>query len=157
MWGYLFILFLVASGIFDLRHRMVPNWLIFCGLITSIFVFVFDPENQPFGVSRLNGLISSISIFLFFLLFYFMGLMGAGDVKFSAALGAWVGWELLFLSWALSCAFALAHGLIARSDLRYLFFPAIKLENGSTDRGKRFIPYVTYLSLATVIVLVMIK
>lgn len=83
--------------------------------------------------------------------------MGAGDVKFAAALGAWVGWELLLPIWALSCGFAVLHGVVVRSNLKYFFSASINWKDGGQEKRKRFIPYVTYLSMATVIVLMLNK
>lgn len=83
--------------------------------------------------------------------------MGAGDVKFAAALGAWVGWELLMPVWALSCAFAVMHGLVDRSNLKYFFANWIQINYEVQVKDKKFIPYVTYLSLATIIVLMLDK
>ena len=80
-------------------------------------------------------------------------MMGAGDVKFAAVLGLWVGWKLLLPIWALSCLFAVVHGLFSRSTLKYFFVATSSMNDGTEDGNKKFIPYVTYLSVATVIVL----
>ena len=78
--------------------------------------------------------------------------MGAGDVKFATALGLWVGWKLLLPIWALSCVFSLVHGLF------YKFSAIDSLsENGQLKNTHKFIPYVTYLSIATISVLCFYK
>ena len=82
-----------------------------------------------------------------------MKMMGAGDVKFGAVLGLWVGWKLLLPIWGVSCLFALVHGLLARSDFKYLIVDTSSISVGREVGNKKFIPYVTYLSLATIIVM----
>lgn len=110
---------------------------------------------HPVDISMQESFIGVAAAFFGLLVFYFSGLMGAGDVKFAAALGAWVGWELLLPIWALSCGFAVVHGVFAKSNFLYFFSFLMKWKGGSKENGRRFIPYVTYLSMATVIVLML--
>ena len=69
--------------------------------------------------------------------------MGAGDVKFAAVLGAWLGWKLLIPIWILSCFFSIIHGVLARSLLRFLFEADSSMKNVTVDENRKFIPYVT--------------
>lgn len=94
-----------------------------------------------------------LAAFISQLIFYRFGLMGAGDVKFAAVLGLWVGWELLIPIWGVSCFFAVIHGFFARSSFKYFFVITSGRKCGLGDKNKKFIPYVTYLSVATVIVM----
>ena len=118
--------------------------------------FLF-PEASPTSISAGGAFLGCFLAFSVFLVFYLFGMMAAGDVKFAAALGAWLGWELLLLVWALSCGFAVAHGFVVRSHLKYFFSPAMNWDDGTQKNKRRFIPYVTYLSIATVIVLMLNK
>uniref|UniRef100_UPI003A907C09 prepilin peptidase n=1 Tax=Comamonas sp. TaxID=34028 RepID=UPI003A907C09 len=115
------------------------------------------PELHLVNIDIKDSVFGGFLAFVVLLIFYALGMLGAGDVKFAAALGFWIGWKLLLPVWALSCAFAVAHGLFVRSNLRYFFVKWIPINSETQFKNKRFIPYVTYLSLATIIVLMLYK
>lgn len=152
-----FLFWLCIAGAVDVVYRRCFNWLVVSGLISLLIFSVISPESYLIEISIQEKLIGSAGAFLILLVFYSFGMMGAGDVKFAAVLGLWVGWELLLPIWALSCAFSVLHGSIARSNLKYFFASALRWRDGSEGNGRRFIPYVTYLSAATVIVLMLSK
>ena len=77
--------------------------------------------------------------------------MGAGDVKFAMALGLWVGWELLLQIWVLSCILAIVHGFLFKKNKIYFQMINGGVQVAEKKYKEKFIPYVTYLSLATVI------
>lgn len=116
----------------------------------SISIF---PEFSAVNVDLKDSLIGFFVAFFAFLFFYQMKMMGAGDVKFAAVLGLWIGWKLLLPIWVLSCFFALVHGIVAKSVFEYL--PGCFSSDGyfSDEKNRKFIPYVTYLSIATGLVL----
>jgi len=124
--------------------------------LAFIKAFLF-PEASPASISMGGAFLGFSLALLILLVFYFFGMMAAGDVKFAAALGAWLGWEFLLLAWALSSGFAVAHGFVERNHLKYVFSPEINWDDGTQKNKRRFIPYVTYLSMATVIVLMLNK
>ncbi|WP_207383339.1 A24 family peptidase [Comamonas thiooxydans] len=150
-----FLLWLCVAAVDDYINRKARNWINLIGLVMALYVAASGSQTHLLGVSLGESLFSSVVCFLIFILFYFFRLMGAGDVKFAAALGAWVGWNIFLPIWALSCIFSVAHGFLVKSDMKYYFSPLIKLEVKRND--ERFIPYVTYLSIATVIVLMLNK
>ncbi|MEX8194014.1 A24 family peptidase [Comamonas guangdongensis] len=155
--SFLFLLWLCISAILDARFRKCFNWLVILGLVLAITSMMLIPEKHPVNITVKDGLFGSLIAFFAFLIFYGLGVMGAGDVKFSAVLGAWVGWELLVPIWVLSCCLVIAHGFVVRSNLKFFFNPDINWSDGSEDGRKKFIPYVTYLSMATVMVLMLDK
>lgn len=155
--GLTFLLWLCIAGAGDIVYRKCFNWLVVSGFTSLIIFMLINPDFSFLELSKQKILIGGVGAFIVFLIFYIFGMMGAGDVKFGAVLGLWVGWELLLPIWALSCAFAVFHGMLVRSDLKYFFAPAMRWWDGSQEKGKRFIPYVTYLSMATVIVLMLNK
>lgn len=118
-----------------------------------IFSIILSSVAHPINASILDKFFGALFAFSVLLIFYVKKMMGAGDVKFATVLGAWIGWELLLYTWALSCAFAVIHGLFARSDFKYFVASWIRIDVNSEIKGRRFIPYVTYLSVATIIVL----
>lgn len=153
----IFLAWLCISAVCDARYRKCFNYLSVSGLgLAFITAFLF-PEASPVKISVEGAFLGCFLAFSVLLVFYFFGMMAAGDVKFAAALGAWLGWELLLLTWALSCGFAVAHGFVVRSHLKYFFSAAIDWDDGTQKNKRRFIPYVTYLCMATVIVLMLNK
>ena len=115
------------------------------------------PEVSVVNIKFNDSVIGFSIAFLTLISFYKMKMMGAGDVKFAAVLGLWIGWKLLLPIWVLSCIFAVAHGIIAKSSFKYR--PKIFSSNRffPDEKNKKFIPYVTYLSVATILVLCFYK
>ena len=82
----------IFGGIHDLLTKKIPNWFtfpaMFLGLVAQLWFF------------GMNGIFDSfLGILLGFFLFspvYFLGYMGAGDVKLLRVIGAWIGG---FLCW----------------------------------------------------------
>ena len=155
--GLVFLLWICAAAVCDALYRKFFNWLAIFGGLAALVSLLIYPKLHPVSISALDGFLGGFLAFIVLIGFYIFKIMGAGDVKFSALLGLWLGWDLLLPIWALSCAFAVLHGLIARSDLKHFYAPAMKWSDKSQGRGGRFIPYVTYLSIATVIVLIINK
>jgi prepilin peptidase CpaA len=78
----------------DLRSRRIPNWLVLPFLVAG-----FAVSGWLYGwhgiVQSLEG--AGLALAIYGLLF-FMGGMGAGDVKLCIAIGAWVGPSQLFFA-----------------------------------------------------------
>jgi len=89
----------------DLKTRRIPNYLTFGGALGGL--------GFQFGYHGLPGLLDGLAgLGLGFILLlgpYLLGGMGAGDVKASAALGAWLG---LWRAFSLFVYMGLAGGLI---------------------------------------------
>lgn len=91
---FILIILLFTAGFFDAKEKRIPNFItlpvILAGLILNIIM------------NSLNGVMFSfygvlIGLCVFFIPFAF-GLMGAGDVKLMAAIGALMGWKFTLLS-----------------------------------------------------------
>jgi prepilin peptidase CpaA len=125
-------LILVAVATFtDLRSRRIPNWLVLPFLLAGIAVSPMRSDWQGndhgFGWHGFGqcfaGLGQSfaglgLGLLLYGILFW-MGGMGAGDVKLSAAIGAWIGPAQLFVALVIT---AMAGGIMALCWLAWLGF-----------------------------------
>ena len=86
--GGLFVL-LVMAAVSDVRFYRIPNWLTFGGMVFAIVYSTFAARTPMTGVqSALGGLGTGLAIML---PFYVLGIMGAGDVKLMAMVGAFIG------------------------------------------------------------------
>lgn len=148
-----FLLWLVTCAVIDFKYRKCFNWIvIFGGLLATISLFAY-PELHPVSINKTDSIFGGFFLFIVFLIFYYLKIMGAGDVKYGAVLGLWVGWDLVLPIWVLSCFFAVIHGFFSRGLFKYFFETNASMKDGNTGRNRKFIPYVTYLSLAAIIVM----
>lgn len=147
----LFLLWLCFSGADDLVNRKARNLVAGIGLFISLLFSAMGPKIQPLGVNFVDSLSAMILCFLVFIAFYVNKQMAGGDVKFAVVLASFIGIDLILPVWALSCFFALLHAIFIN---RKLLFVVVFLRDFNVMglRGK-VIPYVTYLSLATITVL----
>ena len=95
---------LVAISVIDIDHQIIPDSislpLVWIGLTLSLFnplngaqILFVDPKTAIVGA--LAGYLSLWSIYHFFRLITGKEGMGYGDFKLLAALGAWLGWQML--------------------------------------------------------------
>lgn len=151
------LLWVLCVAVFDFRKRRVPNWLVLAGALAALAVLALGA--QPFGVGWKEALTGCATGFVFLLLFYAMGFMGAGDVKFAGALGLWVGLSGLVPVWIAASLLAGVHSVLCLALRRWPLSPRLAIflsaspapTTGATPSGRaRFIPYAAYLALATV-------
>jgi prepilin peptidase CpaA len=90
------LLIVITAGIYDLRYRRIPNWLVLTGVLVGLALNVL-----LFGITGLEraGLGLGLALLIYFPL-YLLRAMGAGDAKLMAAIGSIVGpgnWIGLFM------------------------------------------------------------
>ena len=89
---------IAASGI-DIGHKLLPDNITFpllwLGILLSFFNVFVDLESSVIGA--MAGYMSLWSVYIVFKLITGKEGMGHGDFKLLAMLGAWIGWELLFV------------------------------------------------------------
>jgi prepilin peptidase CpaA len=86
--GVLFAL-LLAAAVIDLRIYKIPNWLTLGGMAFALVYSLFVPFSRDLGITwAMGGLLLG---FFVMLPMYAMGVMGAGDVKLMAMVGAFLG------------------------------------------------------------------
>jgi prepilin peptidase CpaA len=157
------LIVLAVATFTDLRNRRIPNWLVLpfmlAGIAVSGWLHGWHGIGQSFAGLGLGVLIYG---FLFWL-----GGMGAGDVKLCAAIGAWIGPNQLFIALVIT---AMAGGIMVLcwaafgGFLKDLFTGAGSLVFGWKERGmhrdpelvlsnplKRKMPYAPAIAIGTLI------
>jgi leader peptidase (prepilin peptidase)/N-methyltransferase len=100
---WVFLAGLIASTFIDFEHYIIPNELTYGGVIAGIVFSTLDPRLQN-SASMLGGFLDAVfGAFVgggTLLIVAFLGekifrkeAMGMGDVKFLAAIGAFLGWQ----------------------------------------------------------------
>lgn len=106
--GAVFTMLLVIGCISDLRSRKIPNELVLAILVTGLlFALVTSTDAwRAIGISLAGTAVG----FAIWIVFYLIGVIGAGDVKFFAAAGAWLGPAT---TWHAALIAAIAGGVLA--------------------------------------------
>ncbi len=147
----------------DLRSRRIPNWLVLPFLVAGFAVSGWFHGWHGLGQS-LEG--SALGLGIYGLLF-FMGGMGAGDVKLCAAIGAWIGpWQLMIalVITAMAGGVMVVCWAIAGGFVKELFSGAGNLAFGGKRSGgvrdpemklsnpkRRKMPYAPAIAIGTLI------
>lgn len=111
---------LIAISVIDIDHQLIPDSislpLVWAGLLLSLFspqtgadVLFIAPKTSIVGA--IAGYLSLWSVYHLFRLATGKEGMGYGDFKLLAALGAWLGWQLLPLIVVLSAAVGAVVGI----------------------------------------------
>ena len=166
----LWLLWLIAIAVMDLRSRKVRNWMVLLGLGMGLVALAAD--TQPFQVTAWKALLGLLVAFAALLPFYAMRWMGAGDVKFAAVAGLWFGLSpSLLIIWIGGSLLAGIHGLLvlarrmlaatpvgswlqAHLPLRAataLFAPDLRAASSGQPRAiERSVPYAGYMALTAI-------
>jgi prepilin peptidase CpaA len=135
------LIVLAVATFTDLRNRRIPNWLVLpflvVGIATSTWLHGWHGLGQSF-----SGL--GLGLLLYGFLFW-MGGMGAGDVKLAAAIGAWIGPNQLFFALVVT---AMAGGVMV---LGWALFGGFLKDmfKGTGDHLKRKMPYAPAIAVGT--------
>lgn len=87
------LLLAALAAFWDLRTRRIPNWLVLTGLVAG-----FGLNGVLYQVDGLKAAgIGMLTAFGIYFILYLLHAMGAGDVKFMAAIGSLTGWRWWFL------------------------------------------------------------
>ncbi|MFP6558700.1 prepilin peptidase [Paraburkholderia sp. B3] len=105
----------VAVAIGDCRSRRVPNALVVAGLCAALAASVLHAGPARIDVAQALG--AAVVGLAALMPFFVLGVMGAGDVKVFAVLGAWCGLHLLPGLWI---AASIAAGVHAAATLLVL-------------------------------------
>lgn len=106
-WGAVFTLLLALGCVWDLRTRKIPNELVAVLLGTGLLFALYSPN----AVRALGLSVAGTAVgFGIWIAFYIAGAIGAGDVKFFAAAGSWLGPGA---TWRAALIAALVGGVLA--------------------------------------------
>jgi prepilin peptidase CpaA len=107
--GLVFGIWAVAVAIGDCRSRRVPNVLVAIGLAAALAAALLHAGPARMGVAQALG--AAVIGFAALMPFFVLGVMGAGDVKVFAVLGAWCGLHVLLDLWIVASLAAGAHAV----------------------------------------------
>jgi prepilin peptidase CpaA len=144
----LFLAWASAIALFDCRARRVPNSLVIVGLLLACLQAVFG--RSPFEATAGAAMLGVVVGFVALLPFYFINMMGAGDVKVFAVLGAWCGVHALPGLWIAASLTACAYVLFTLACR----MAARAISQGRSDAvlasltgvGRRGTPYAAFLA-----------
>ena len=167
------LLWLIAVAAMDLRSRKVRNWMVLTGLATGLLALFSGV--QPFWLEPWQGFVGMLIAFGVLLPFYLIRWMGAGDVKFAAVMGLWLGLSpYLLVIWLGGSLLAGMHGIAVLAwrrlqlssyggwlqahlptPLAANFAPPVIATGGGTEAGsprviQRSIPYAGYMAIAAI-------
>ncbi|RUO42899.1 prepilin peptidase [Aliidiomarina taiwanensis] len=114
-WSYaVFVYLLLILTCIDKQHMLLPDQLtlplVWLGLLASVWVTPVTPTDAIIGAAA--GYLCLWLVFWLFKLLTGKEGMGYGDFKLLAALGAWLGWQMLPMIILLSSVIGAAFGLI---------------------------------------------
>jgi prepilin peptidase CpaA len=137
------VVVLAVATFTDLRSRRIPNWLVAPFLALGLVVSTWLHGWHGLGQSAAGF---GLGIVLYGILFW-MGGMGAGDVKLAAAIGVWIGPTQLFYALVVT---AMAGGIMVLGWA--LFNGYLKdMFKGAGDHLKRKMPYAPAIAVGTLV------
>lgn len=139
----------------DFFQRRAPNWLVALGLLLGAAALLSG--NQPFGISWADALTGGTAAFIVFLALYASKLMGAGDVKFAAALGLWIGLKPIVIVWVGASLLAGLHALLFLGLQKWPISERLLQAVSMQQAGKqgiaktKNIPYAAYMAITAIV------
>jgi prepilin peptidase CpaA len=168
------LLFTLGAAIFDWRAKRLPNWLTVSMAVTGLVFHVIVGGAMGgltgAGAGLLNSLLGfAIGFGLLFVL-WVIGAGGGGDVKYTAALGAWLGpWPTFYVIVVAVCLVAVMSIAVmlweiirlgfSKTRSRYIEQAKVR-KHGQSDQARqeamvrrRLMPWAVPAAMATWIVL----
>ncbi len=138
-WWMAWLAFNAAVVVYDLGWRRVPNWLVSIAALAQLGWLISHSLAGAWPASGPRGWLDAglpVAIGLLFIAFWRLRLMGAGDVKYLAVLGLWLGlmpWLMVLLLASIPAGIhALCQALAVMRHPR---------------QARRGVPYAGYLAL----------
>lgn len=163
--------FCCAAIVADVFFRRVFNWLVILGLLVKSVALAVAADVSPVFVQQWSAALAGLGLaFIFMLAFYIFRAMGAGDVKFFAVLGFWLGTAPLLPIWVMGSLLAGVHALVGYCCRTGAFGQWLVLQScaqvaisrvpvlqrmehwvAAVRGGRRGIPYAAYLAVAALV------
>ncbi len=143
------LVMIVMACISDVRSLRIPN--AYSIIVIAAYAIAYLTGHDSFGPDdKLSAhLLSLVVIFAITYIFFVIGLMGGGDVKFGSALALWIGLKgfLVYVFWM-----TLAGGLIAALSLfirsaKPFANPAAGSWIAQVQEGRNAVPYGIAISI----------
>lgn len=139
----------------DITKRRIYNVAIIVLFIASLIILFFG-ENSWSENNFKFSLISFFVFLVFFLLFYKIGWMGAGDVKLGGVLALLFGFYNFLWVWGLSIFLSLFY--VGMVKVMYSCGQeVVRLKLTANDIGKKYIPYGAILSIASMLMILKVE
>jgi prepilin peptidase CpaA len=147
--GLVFGAWAVAVAISDCRLRRVPNALVAIGLCAALAASLLHAGPARIGLAQ--ALVAAAVGFAALMPFFVLGMMGAGDVKVFAVLGAWCGLHMLLDLWIVASLVAGLHAMVILLSTRWrssaVRYQGIQIIQVGARRGA---PYAAFLTVPAV-------
>jgi prepilin peptidase CpaA len=139
----------VAVAFGDCRSRRVPNALVAIGLCAALAASLLHAGPARIGFAQ--ALVAAAVGFAVLMPFFVLGMMGAGDVKVFAALGAWCGLPMLLGLWIVATLVAGVHAVAILLAMRWRSgaarYQGMQIIRVGARRGA---PYAAFLTVPAV-------
>lgn len=138
----------IAATVEDVARRRISNWIPIVAFVSGFTAMTFDRGWRGAGSSILGALAG----FAVFLVFYWLGGMGGGDVKLMAGFGAVLGVERLLEAalWTAACGGVMAAAAVLIGALRSRF----RARDGAAKQSVDAIPYAPAIAIGVWLALV---
>jgi len=143
----LFLLGVLAVGIWDWRTRRIPNKLNFSLIVLGVLFHALQSDLPNALLGMLMGLVISLHPALILRMSVLQGI-GGGDIKFMMALGSFYGPSLpFFYVLGIGSIAAVVGGLVQLIRARQLVTYILLRPFGVPDLEAATVPFGTYLAL----------
>jgi prepilin peptidase CpaA len=127
------VLWLAVVAWMDFRYRKVRNWMVLAGMLLGLVALISG--HAPYVAGWMEPVFGALLAFAVLLPFYGLQWVGAGDVKFFAVAGLWLGVsESLLAIWIGASVLAAIHAMCAVIRLAK---PSSKPLSGVLDAAKQ--------------------
>jgi prepilin peptidase CpaA len=149
-----FVAWLAAVAWSDFRSRRIGNVLIATGAAMALLLVLMQVgDGSGSDVLKSIGM-AFLLVAALFLPAWWLGYMGAADVKLALALALWGGYHALTLMWVMASVLAMVHSVVLLARRRRMRAAAANAEAPPAlpvAGPQRLVPYGAYLAIGGVV------